>query len=399
LLQQGAGGQPLDAQGVTEVTHKYVTRYLGVGGMLVGGFYALFKLRSSLLSGVKAGMEAYKRIKAGGSAAIVRTEHDIPMNFVLILTGLSVIPLFFIFNHFVNSPGVAAVMAVVMLIAGFLFSAVASYMAGLVGSSNNPVSGITIATILTSALLLLAMGVDSQAGPVAAILIGGVVCCAASIGADNVQDLKCGQLVGSTPWKQQVMQIVGVVVAASLMAPILNLLHESYTMGSAKLSAPQANLMGSVSKGVFLGGLPKLYIGIGALIAVAVIILDNVAQKAKWSFRTPVMAFAVGVYLPFDLSSPILLGGLIAWAVGRVAKKEGASDERKTEIERNGLLFSAGLITGEALMGVILALMVSAKVDITLADGTYHDLMWPGMILVAVSMFLTYRAALARPKS
>jgi putative OPT family oligopeptide transporter len=214
-----------------------------------------------------------------------------------------------------------------------------------------------------------------------------------------VQDLKCGQLVGSTPWKQQVMQIVGVIVAASLMAPILNLLHESYTMGSPKLSAPQANLMGSVSKGVFLGGLPKLYIGIGALIAVAVILFDTMAQKAKWGFRAPVMAFAVGVYLPFDLSAPILLGGLIAWAVGQAATAEGANEERKAEIERNGLLFSAGLITGEALMGVVLALMVSAKVDLTLADGKYEHVMWPGMILVVVAMALTYRAALAKPKS
>src|SRR5690606_11053330 len=138
-------------------------------------------------------------------------------------------------------------------------------------------------------------GIDKTAGPVAAILIGGVVCCAASIGADNVQDLKCGQLVGSTPWKQQTMQIVGVVVAAALMAPILNLLNEPHAIGSPQgLQAPQANLMASVSKGVFLGGLPKLYIGIGAAIAVLVIILDNVAEKLKWSFRTPVMAFAVG---------------------------------------------------------------------------------------------------------
>jgi putative OPT family oligopeptide transporter len=391
----GENGGHTNAVDSADLIHKYATRYLGVGGMLVGGFYALFRLRSSLLSGVKAGMEAYKRVKAGGSSSIVRTEHDMPMNIVLILTGLSVIPLFFIFHHFVHEVWISAVMAVVMLIAGFLFSAVASYMAGLVGSSNNPVSGITIATILTSALLLLAMGVDSKAGPIAAILIGGVVCCAASIGADNVQDLKCGQLVGSTPWKQQVMQIIGVIVAASLMAPILNLLHESYTIGSKQLAAPQANLMGSVSMGVFMGGLPKLYIGIGAAIAVAVILFDLIAQRQKWPFRAPVMAFAVGVYLPFELSTPILFGGLIAWSVNRAIGKN-ASEERKAEVERNGLLFSAGLITGEALMGVVLALVVYFKVDIVLAGGEYAHTMWPGMLLVAVAMAMTYRAALKK---
>src|SRR5207248_2987177 len=204
---------------------------------------------------IKAGLEAYQKVGAGGEGP-PRTERDMPMNIILIAIAASVVPLFFIFLHFTDSVGISAVMAVVMLIAGFLFSAVASYMAGLVGSSNNPVSGITISTILVSALLLLAMGMKSPAGPVAAILIGGVVCCAAAIGGDNLQDLKCGQLVGSTPWKQQVMQIIGVVVAAVFMAPILNLLNDSYTIGSDHLAAPQAGLMASVAGGVFNGGLP-----------------------------------------------------------------------------------------------------------------------------------------------
>ena len=153
-------------------------------------------------------------------------------------------------------------MAVVMVVAGFLFSAVASYMAGLVGSSNNPVSGITISTILVvRAAAARPRASKRPAGPVAAILIGGVVCCAAAIGGDNLQDLKCGQLVGSTPWKQQVMQILGVVVAALVMAPVLNLLNDAYGIGSNGLPAPQANLMGTVAKGVFAGGLPWTIIG------------------------------------------------------------------------------------------------------------------------------------------
>src|SRR5262249_1365 len=156
--------------------------------------------------------------------AVLRTEHDMPMNIILILIAASVIPLFFLFWHFTDSVGISAVMSVVVIVAGFLFSAVASYMAGLVGSSNNPVSRITISTVLVPALLLRGLGMKRPAGPIAAILIGGVVCCAAAIGGDNLQDLKCGQLVGSTPWKQQVMQIIGVVVAAVAMSPILNLL-------------------------------------------------------------------------------------------------------------------------------------------------------------------------------
>src|SRR5215510_6847289 len=334
---QGAGA--LDS---ADLYHKFVTRYLGVGGMLVGGVWSLYKLRKSLLGGITAGLDAYKKRRAGGQDSVLRTEHDMPMNIILILIVASVVPLFFIFWHFTGSAWVSAVMAVVMVIAGFLFSAVASYMAGLVGSSNNPVSGITISTILVSALLLLGLGLKTPAGPIAAVLIGGVVCCAAAIGGDNLQDLKCGQLVGSTPWKQQVMQILGVVVAAFAMAPVLNLLNDAYKIGSDGLPAPQANLMGTVAFGVFEGGLPKQIIGIGAAIAVVVIIIDSLLQRSGSKIRVPVMAFAVGVYLPFDLNVSIFLGGVISYLVTRALDSAGASPERRGEVERNGLLAAAG---------------------------------------------------------
>ncbi len=354
--------QGLDAQNASDAIHGAVTRYLGVGGMLVGGVWSLIKLRKSLLGGIQAGLQAYKNRKSG-TGTVLRTEHDMPMNVILILIAASVVPLFFIFNHFVHSIGISAVMSVVMIIAGFLFSAVASYMAGLVGSSNNPVSGITISTILVAALLLLGLGLKSPAGPVAAILIGGVVCCAAAIGGDNLQDLKCGQLVGSTPWKQQTMQILGVVVAAFAMAPVLNLLNDAYKIGSPGLSAPQANLMGTVAKGVFAGGLPWAIIGVGAAIAAVVIVIDHILGKRGSTFRIPVMAFAVGVYLPFHLNVPIFLGGVIALFVNRRLDKTKASTERRGEVERMGLLAAAGFITGEALMGIGLAVPVAALHD------------------------------------
>jgi len=384
-----------DAAGVY---HGSVTRYLGVGGMLVGGLWSLFKLRKSLLGGITAGLDAYRAARAGGgNHHVPRTERDMPMNFILIAIALCVIPLFFIFNHFTGSVGISAVMAVLMIVAGFLFSAVASYMAGLVGSSNNPVSGITISTILVSALLLLGMGLDSKAGPVAAILIGGVVCCAAAIGGDNLQDLKCGQLVGSTPWKQQVMQILGVVVAAFAMAPILNLLHRAYTIGSDGLPAPQANLMGTVAKGVFAGGLPWMIIGIGAGIAAVVIVIDSILAARGATFRIPVMAFAVGVYLPFDLNVPIFLGGLVALLVSRAMNRTKASEHRRGEIERNGLLISAGFITGEALMGIVLAVPVAAAHDanvLALFGGKYHAFTAPALLFVGVVLVLLYKLAL-----
>jgi putative OPT family oligopeptide transporter len=406
----------LDPVAAADTIHGAVTRYLGVGGMLVGGIWSLFKLRKSLLGGVTAGLDAYRKRKSG-AGAVLRTEHDMPMNVILILIVVSVIPLFFIFNHFTGSIGISAVMAVLMIVAGFLFSAVASYMAGLVGSSNNPVSGITISTILVASLLLLGMGLGGKAGPIAAILIGGVVCCAAAIGGDNLQDLKCGQLVGSTPWKQQVMQILGVVVAALAMAPVLNLLNHAYKIGSPGLPAPQANLMGTVAKGVFLGGLPWTIIGIGAAVAVGVIILDSILEARGSKTRVPVMAFAVGVYLPFHLNVPIFIGGVIAYIVARSLDRTKASPERRSVVERMGLLAAAGFITGEALIGIGLAIPVAARHDenamavlrqfgwssVTAGcpesgppchGGTYANLWIPSLLFVATVMFMLYKLAL-----
>ncbi|HEU4732566.1 MAG TPA: oligopeptide transporter, OPT family [Kofleriaceae bacterium] len=395
--------QGKDALDAADMYHKYVTRFLGVGGMLVGGVWSLYKLRRSLLGGITAGLDAYKQRRDGGRDAVPRTERDMPMNIILILIGVSVIPLFFIFWHFTGSAWISAVMAVVMVIAGFLFSAVASYMAGLVGSSNNPVSGITISTILVSALLLLGLGLGGKTGPVAAILIGGVVCCAAAIGGDNLQDLKCGQLVGSTPWKQQVMQILGVIVAAFAMSPVLNLLNDAYKIGSNGLPAPQANLMGTVAFGVFEGGLPWTIIGIGAGIAAVVIVIDSLLSRSGSKIRVPVMAFAVGVYLPFDLNVPIFLGGVIAHLVARTLERMKPTPEQRGAVERNGLLAAAGFITGEALLGIGLAVPVAIKHDenaIALFGGKLGDFKVPSLVFVALVMVLLYVLALRKdPKS
>lgn len=390
-----------DALGAGEAIRAGVARYFGVGGMLVGGLWSLFKLRSSLVGGVRAGLEAYRRRKQS-AGSVVRTEHDMPMNIILLLIAASVVPLFGLFWHFTDSVGISAVMAVLMVIAGFLFAAVSSYMAGLVGSSNNPISGITISTILVASALLLLLGIDNKAGPVAAILIGAVVCCAAAIGGDNLQDLKCGYIVGSTPWRQQTMQIVGVIVAAFVVAPTLNVLHKSYVIGSPALSAPQANLMATVSKGVFLGGLPWTFIGLGAALAAVVIAIDVVLEKRQINFRMPVMAFAVGVYLPFDLNVPIFLGGVIAWLVGRVLDREKASPERRGQVERAGFLVAAGFITGESLMGIGIAIPIAAtdKTDFwVVANGAYEHLKIPGLVIVALVMVMLYKLSLRRKPS
>lgn len=387
------------------------TRYLGVGAMVVGGLWALIKLQKSLVQGIKAGIVAYRRSRDEGAEATVRTERDTPMQWVGIALVVAIVPLFIVFSRFTDSIGVGGFMAVIMLIAGFLFSAVAAYMAGLVGSSNNPISGVTIATILTASLLLVVMlGTGSAIGPAAAIMIGAVVACSAAIAGDNLQDLKAGRIVGATPFKQQIMQVVGVIAAALVVAPVLTLLLKAYGIGIPTeahpnpLAAPQATLMESVARGVFQGGLPWGMIQIGGAVAVAIILLDVWLEKRGSEFRTPVLAVAVGIYLPFQLSVAILIGGLIAWAVrrhhGSVVRSRGAG--RESELaeaqatgDRHGLLFAAGLITGEALLGIFLAvpIVVSGRTDALAFWGDHTDLAWPGVVLLLLVIFGLYRVA------
>jgi putative OPT family oligopeptide transporter len=340
------------------------TRYIGVGAMLIGGLWTIFKLRGSLLSGVKSGLKAY-RVMGLEQVEIERTEKDMPMKWVLVLIVASIVPLFLVYQTFVADVSIALPMAVVMLVAGFLFSAVAGYMAGLVGSSNNPISGITIATIVVASLLLVVlMGKGAEGGPAAAIIIGSVVCCAAAIAGDNMQDLKAGRIVGATPWKQQVMQIVGTLSGAIVMAPVLMLLHEAYGFkgmpgaGDNALAAPQAHLMASVSEGVFKGNMPWTFAFIGMGVAAGIIALDLALEARKSSFRTPVLAVAIGFYLPLQLSVPIFAGGIIHWAIKSFHKQRNTAREQIEKSSRSGLLFAAGLITGEALMGILLAIPI-----------------------------------------
>ena len=342
-------------------------RYLGVGAMLVGGIWALISMRGSLVSGIVSGLRAELPSTAGGYD---HTKHDTPMKFVLIGVAIFVLPIFAVYQTIVGTFGVALAMTVIMVVTGFLFSSVAAYMAGLVGSSNNPISGITIATILmTSLLLLWLMGADSRAGPAAAIMVGAVVCCAAAIAGDNLQDLKAGYILGATPWRQQVMQAAGVISAVLVMAPILNLLLQAYGIGAPTaeqpdaLLAPQATLMASVAEGVFGAGLPWGMVTIGALIGVGIIALDEYLKLTGAGWRAPVLAVAVGIYLPLELSTAILIGGLIAYFTSR---RNAASGRDVAAGQRHGMLFASGLITGEALIGIGMAvpIVVSGNPDI-----------------------------------
>lgn len=372
-------------------------RYLGVGAMLVGGIWALISMRGSLLSGITTGLQ--RRVAAGDYD---HRDHDAPMRIVLALVALSVIPIFFLYQTIVGAIGVALGMTIIMIVAGFLFSSVAAYMSGLVGSSNNPVSGITIATILfTSLMLLWMLGPDTGSGPAAAIMVGAVVCCAAAIGGDNLQDLKAGYLLGATPWRQQLMQVVGVISAALVMALILNVLVQAYGIGERTpeqpdaLLAPQATLMASVAEGVFGGSLPRGMIIGGAIIGAAMILLDEWLKRSSSTWRAPVLAVAVGVYLPLELSVPIFVGGLIAHFAERLRHARG----RDADTSRGtGTLFAAGLITGEALVGILIAIpiVITSNRDIIALDPPWPSAAIPaliGLAVVAGVAYALYRAA------
>jgi putative OPT family oligopeptide transporter len=379
-------------------------RFLGVGAMLIGGLWTLVSLRKSILSGIRSGLAA---TRAGASRALAHTEQDLPMKQVLIAIVVFALPLLLLYQAIVGSFAVSVPMTIIMIVAGFLFCSVSGYMAGIVGSSNNPVSGITIATILFASLVLvLLLGRGSALGPIAAIMIGAVVCCAAAVAGDNLQDLKAGQIVGATPWRQQVMIAIGAVSCAFVMAPVLNVLEKAYGIGvptaahPKPLLAPQATLMAAVSKGMFGGELPWGMISAGLAVGAAIIALDEVLKARGARFRVPVLAASFGMYLPLELSAPIFLGSVLTYLVERRAGV-GRDPDALERLHRRGVLFAAGLITGEALMGIVIAIPIvaSGRADVLalperLQPGAWGQ--WLGLALLAAIAALLYRAA--RPR-
>ena len=323
-------------------------RYLGIGAMVVGGIWSLVELFKPMIQGIKASIDALKI--SNNTKNVPLEEQDFPINYVGYSLLVLLIPVFLLYLDILNDVNISILLTLVMMVFGFLFSSVAAYMAGIVGSSNNPISGVTIATILFSSFLLLLLGKDSIAGASAAIMIGAVVCCAAAIGGDNLQDLKTGHILGATPWKQQVMQIIGTLSSALVLGLVLDILHTAYTIGSPTLSAPQATLMKSVAEGVFSGDLPWLMVGLGCIIGLIIISIDLRQKKNRSNFRVPILAVAVGIYLPIELTIPIFIGGMIS----HLSKISNANETSK----RRGLLIASGLITGEALIGIGVALPI-----------------------------------------
>ncbi|MBN1406882.1 MAG: oligopeptide transporter, OPT family [Calditrichaceae bacterium] len=328
-----------------EVWYKQI-RPFAVGTMIVAAFYTLYNLKDSLFAGITKAIKDLKA-KKDDSKEVSRLEVDLDFKKVgLAIIGLA-IPLFFLYNYFAQSIIGALLLTVVMIILGFLFSAVAGYLVGLVGSSNNPISGLTLSSLLISAILLVIIGVTGDHGVMAVLAVAGVVCTTAGIAGDMTQDLKVGHILGGTPWRMEIGEIIGVIAAALLLVFPMIAMDKVYHIGSAELPAPQAGLMALMSKGIVGGEMAWPLVIAGMFFAIGLILVKSPSP----------MLIAVGMYLPFASTAAIFVGGIIRWLLDVTLKRSKKSEDICIKAENKGVLISSGLIAGEALMAVILAFL------------------------------------------
>lgn len=359
-------------------------RYVGVGAMAVGGLTALFRVRVGLRRAL-AELQQGWTTRAGGS----RSNDDLSSTTILLFTVAAVVIVVALYWGFTGNIGVTALATVIMVVASFFFVGVASYIVGLVGNSNSPVSGMTITAVLMTGGLLWLFGYTGLQGMVATLGVAAIVCCAACTAGDVCNDLKTGSIVGASPKQQQKMQLAGVVIAAFVMAPVLQLLHNAYGIGSRELAAPQASLFASLARGFFGGEyLPWGLVVLGAVIGIAVLFLDAAVERRGLGWRLHLMPIAVGLYLPFGLAVPIVVGGLIEW-VGR--RKAGSAP--RSEAQR-GVLFASGVVAGEALVGVAIAMAIGGGFEPLQLGGAWKGPMSLLAALVVVAVFF----ASSRPR-
>lgn len=382
----GQGGDPSSI--AIGVWHSYV-RYIGVGTMLLGGLWTLCMLIKPIVNGLRSSFISVKSMREGETQVVPRTERDLPMNYVLWGLLITLIPLSLLLYHFISTStlglgnvftfSVMGFAVIFVVFVGFIFAAIGGYFAGLLGSTNSPGSSLTIASLLlVSLFIVFLLGLQSHdlvtayqkiAAASLAIIITSVVSSSTVITNETIQDLKAGHIVGATPWKQQVMLILGTVVAALVIPLILQLLFNAYGIGGVfphpgmdptqMLAAPQAGLMATLAQGVFAHQLPWDMLLIGAIIAVFCISIDS-WLKTKGT-RLPVLAVGVAIYLPLQASVPIIIGGLASYFIEKsLERRYPTNNDSDTNIKREGrqvgLVLACGLVAGAALMGVILAI-------------------------------------------
>ncbi|HLE33402.1 MAG TPA: oligopeptide transporter, OPT family [Bacteroidota bacterium] len=362
---------------------RFIVRPIAIGGMLMSAVFTLWRMRKNLIGGIKRSIGDVKKSAQGG-VQINRIEHDLNIKWVLLGIGGTAVLTFFLYNYFANDIGAALTATVVMVIAGFFFAAVSGYLVGLIGSSNNPISGLTLSTVIVAAILMVALGQTGITGIATVLAVAGVICVSAAVAGEMLQDLKVGHILGGTPWKMQMGDLVGVAVASLVMIYPILILHEGDInmggtgLGGKALPAPQASLMALVSDGIVTGQMAWPLIIVGILMAIGFILVQ---------VKSP-MLVCVGMYLPLETTFAIFVGGLIKGIVDKMAERKKLNAAQKTRVENNGVLLAAGLIAGEALVGLVFAYLAFQEIpipEIFAAPEFYGSL----VVFIIVGLILT----------
>ena len=336
-----------------------IVRPIAIGGMLFSAGYTLFRMRKSLGAGLSRAVSDVRKAAGEIGHEESRTERDLPFKWVFVGIGLASVFTFIIYLYFSGDVIAALVATVVMVIAGFFFAAVSGNLVGLIGSSNNPISGLTISTLIVAALLMVILGVSGLPGVAAVLGVAAVICVAAAVAGEMLQDLKVGHILGGTPWKMQVGDFFGVVLAAGVMFFPLLILHQGDInlggtgLGGEKYPAPQASLMAILANGIVGGDMAWPLIIVGIVMAFGFVLLR---------VKSP-MLVCVGMYLPLETSFAIFLGGLIKGILDKMGKRRSLNEAQKIRTENNGVLLASGLIAGEALVGLLFAGMAVGEID------------------------------------
>jgi putative OPT family oligopeptide transporter len=349
LIQQfyGPGVAMADVSWPDMVTNvwKFIIRPIAVGGMLVGAGYTLYRMRKNLAAGIKRSLGDVK--KAAGQAEVSsRLEKDINIRIVLVGLAAVAVLMVFVYRIFTGTFPPAILAAAVMAVAGFFFAAVSGNLVGQIGSSNNPISGLTLSTLIIAALLMVVVGATGTSGVAAVLGVAAVVCVSSAVAGEMLQDLKVGHILGGTPWKMQSGDIFGILIASLVLYFPLMLLMGAFQIGSRELSAPQAGLMAALAKGIVEGEMAWPLVVVGMLMGFALILVQ---------VKSP-MLVAVGMYLPLETTFAIFVGGMIKGLADRISARRNFNDAQKARVSNVGILLAAGLIAGEALTGLLRAL-------------------------------------------
>jgi len=395
--QAQAGGQPISWTLLAGAIYFSIVRPIAVGGMLVGASYTLFKMRKQLALGMGRAVSDLKK-SAAVQAATNRTERDLPSKAIFAGVGVVFVAMILLYHYFIGGAGTltggqvlagSLVAAGVMIIVGFFFAAVSGNLVGMIGSSNNPVSGLTLCTLVIAALLMVAMGVKGTGGVAAVLGVAAVVCVSSAVAGEMLQDLKVGHILGGTPAKMQIGDLFGIVVASLVLFFPIAILAKAYHFGSPALPAPQAGLMAMLSKGIVGGDMAWPLVIVGILLGLGMILIEVKS----------VMLFAVGMYLPLGTTFAIFVGGIIRWITDMLRDRRGFNDAQKARVDNAGVLTASGMIAGEALCGLVIAGLVGSGHDVTLFKWTPPFLLALGALgVLAIVMIFLPLASCGRPE-